>query len=193
VPDRLNRALRIVCLCLAGLVLWQISRLAVRKHDPLPSFNLPAAAQAAIAPPSTNVAKSEPVRQASSRAAQAVELPPNSRARVDRIVQSEILGALVKPQPLALLGLAGQDAFIRNTDGQTLMLREGETNSGLKLLRIGTNRVLIEHEGQQKELTLFSGFGSETLLPKNEPTNRNSTNPVNPDPVNKDSGSPKPD
>jgi hypothetical protein len=26
--------------------------------------------------------------------------------------------------------------------------------------------VLIEHEGQQKELSVFSGFGSETLLPK---------------------------
>jgi hypothetical protein len=38
----------------------------------------------------------------------------------------------------------------------------------VKILRIGTNRVLVEHEGQKKELTLFSGFGSETLLPKEE-------------------------
>ena len=182
-PDRLNRVLRIVCLCLAGLVLWQISRLAARKKDPLPSFNLPAAAHAASATTSTNSSKSD--------AKKAVELPSNARARVDRIVQSEILGALVKPQPLALIGLAGQDAFLRNTDGQTMLLREGETNSGLKLLRIGTNRVLVEHEGQQKELTLFSGFGSETLLPKSEPTNRGSTNPVNP--IKPDSATPKPE
>jgi hypothetical protein len=51
-------------------------------------------------------------------------------------------------------------------------LREGEETNGVKLIRIGTNRVLIEHEGQQKELTLFSGFGSESLLPKT--TNRTS-------------------
>jgi hypothetical protein len=46
------------------------------------------------------------------------------------------------------------------------LVREGDVVGGVKLLRIGTNRVLIEHEGQTKELTLFSGFGSETLLPK---------------------------
>ena len=163
-PDRLNPALRIVCLCLAGLVLWQISRLAFRKGDSLPSFEAPFSAQAATANPSTNTARAE--------AKKPVELPPAARARVDRIVQSEILGAIVKPQPMALLGLAGDDAFIRTPSGQTILLRQGEENSGVKLLRLGTNRVLIEHEGQQKELTLFSGLGSESLLPKNEPTNR---------------------
>ena len=35
-----------------------------------------------------------------------------------------------------------------------------------KLLRIGINRVLIEQDGQQKELTIFSGYGSESLLSK---------------------------
>lgn len=166
-PDRLHRALRITCLCLAGLVLWQISRLAFRKGDPLPAFELPAAAEAATAPASTNVAK--------PGARKPAELPPNAQARVDRVVQSEILGALVKPQPMALIGLAGQDAFIRTTTGQTILLREGEENSGIKLLRVGTNRVLVESDGQQKELTLFSGFGGETLLPKTEPTNLNTT------------------
>ena len=48
------------------------------------------------------------------------------------------------------------------------LLREGEELGGVKLLRIGTNRVLIEHEQQQKELTVFSGVGGETLLPKGE-------------------------
>jgi hypothetical protein len=45
-------------------------------------------------------------------------------------------------------------------------MSEGGEMGGLKMLRIGTNRVLVEHEGQQKELTIFSGFGSESLLPK---------------------------
>jgi hypothetical protein len=161
----MDRLLRIVCLCLAGLVLWQVSRLAVRKGDPLQSFELPVSAQgAAPATISTNSGKAESKKTA--------ELPPAARARIDRIVQSEILGAVVKPQPMAVLGLAGADAFIRTPSGQTVLLREGEETNGVKLIRIGTNRVLIEHEGQQKELTLFSGFGSESLLPKT--TNRTS-------------------
>ena len=46
------------------------------------------------------------------------------------------------------------------------LLREGETLGDVKLLRIGTNRVLIEQQGQQKELTIFEGMGSDSLLPK---------------------------
>jgi len=46
------------------------------------------------------------------------------------------------------------------------LLREGEETGGVRLIRIGTNRVLVEHENQKKELTLFSGLGSTTLLPK---------------------------
>ena len=58
------------------------------------------------------------------------------------------------------------NVILRAPNGQTGLLREGEELGGVKLLRIGTNRVLVEHEQQQKELTVFSGFGSETLLPK---------------------------
>ena len=159
--ERFNPALRVICLCLAGLVLWQISRLVFRKSDPLD----PLAFSAQAAPPSTNAPKTETKKPA--------ELAPAARARVDRIVQSEILGSVVKPQPMALIGLAGPDAFIRTPNGQNVLLREGEETSGVKLLRIGTNRVLVEHEGQEKELTLFSGFGGESLLRKTEPTNRN--------------------
>lgn len=93
-------------------------------------------------------------------------LPPLIQSRVDRVVQSEILGPVMRPLPMALLGIAGQDALIRAPNGQTGLVREGEELGGIKLIRIGTNRVLIEQEGQKKELTLFSGFGSETLLLK---------------------------
>ncbi len=93
-------------------------------------------------------------------------LPPAAQARVDRIVQSEIFGPVPKPPPMALLGIAGRDAFLRGPDGQTGLVKEGDALGGLKLLKIGTNRVLVEQDGQTKELTVFSGFGSETLLPK---------------------------
>lgn len=95
----------------------------------------------------------------------APDLPPAIRSRVDRIYQSEILGAIIRPQPMALLGIAGKDAFLRAPTGQTGLLREGEELGGIKLIRIGTNRVLVEENGQQKELMLFSGLGSESLLP----------------------------
>jgi hypothetical protein len=161
--ERFNPVLRIVCLLLAGLVLYQISRLVTRK-DPLENLNIskltlpgtpkvPTESKATNAIPTKGSAKKE-------------DVPPAVQARVERITQSEILGPVIRPLPMALLGIAGKDAFLRTPSGQTGLLREGEELGGVKLLRIGTNRVLIEHEQQQKELTVFSGFGSETLLPK---------------------------
>ena len=164
--ERFNPVLRIVCLLLVGLVLFQFSRLVARK-DALGNLNftrldLSAAPQISATNKTTNAA--------ASRAAmnKAPELPPAVQARVDRITQSEILGAVVRPLPMALLGIAGPDVFLRAPNGQTGMIRAGEELGGVKLLKIGVNRVLIEHEKEQKELTLFSGFGSETLLPKGE-------------------------
>ena len=94
------------------------------------------------------------------------DLPPAIRSRVERIYQSEIFGPIIRPQPVALLGIAGKDAFLRAPNGQTGLLREGEELGGIKLLRIGINRVLVEEDGQEKELTLFSGLGGQTLMPK---------------------------
>ena len=72
----------------------------------------------------------------------------------------------MRPLPMAMLGIGDKDVFLRAPNGQTGLLKEGDELGGVKLLLIGTNRVLIEHEGQKKELTVFAGFGSETLLPK---------------------------
>jgi hypothetical protein len=96
----------------------------------------------------------------------APELPLPIRARVDRITDSEILGPIMRPLPMGLLGIAGNVAFLRATNGQTGLVKEGDSLGGLKLLQIGTNRVLVEDDGQKKELTIFSGYGSESLLPK---------------------------
>jgi hypothetical protein len=107
-------------------------------------------------------------------------ISPAVQARIEKIVQSEILGAIVRPLPMALLGIAGRDAFIRAPNGQTGLAREGEEFGGLKVLRIDINRVLVEHEGQQKELMLFQGFGSETLLPRGDKKPSETSTPPQP-------------
>lgn len=93
------------------------------------------------------------------------DLPGPIQARIDRITQSEILGVVVRPLPMALLGIAGKNVFFRAPNGQAGLLTEGEELGGVKLLRIGTNRVLIEQDGEQKELTVFAGLGGESLAP----------------------------
>jgi hypothetical protein len=94
------------------------------------------------------------------------ELSPVINARIDKITDSEILAPMMHPQPMALLGIAGNTAFLRSPSGQTGLLKETETLGEIKLLRIGINRVLVEQDGQKKELTIFSGYGGESLLPK---------------------------
>ena len=92
------------------------------------------------------------------------ELSPELQARLDRIIDSEILAPVMRPLPMALLGIAGPDVFFRAPNGQTGLLKEGEELGGVKLLRIGINRVLVEEKGDQKELTIFAGLGSESLM-----------------------------
>ena len=180
--ERSETVLKVICLALAALVLFQCSRFVLHRDSlarlTIPALpSLPDSSEAQTGGKGTN----SPPRGESQkpptdlppgmsaridRAAPATNLPPAISARIDRVTQSEILGSIIRPLPMALLGIAGQDAFFRAPNGQTGLLKEGEELGGVKLLRIGTNRVLIEHEGQQKELSVFSGFGSETLLPQ---------------------------
>jgi hypothetical protein len=97
------------------------------------------------------------------------ELPPAVKSRISRITDSEILGPVIRPLPMALLGIAGEFAFLRSASGQTGLVKEGDSLGDLKLLRIGINRVLVEQDGQKKELMIFSGYGGESLLPTNTP------------------------
>ena len=80
-----------------------------------------------------------------------------------------------RPMPMGLVGIAGNVAFLRAANGQTGLVKVGDELGELKLLQIGINRVLVEHEGQKKELTMFSGFGSESLVPKPKETNHETT------------------
>jgi hypothetical protein len=101
------------------------------------------------------------------------DLPAPVKERIDRITQGEILAPVMRPMPMALLGIAGQSAFLRSPEGQTGVVKEGDSVGTLKLLRIGTNRVLVEVEGEKKELMIFAGLGSESLMPKPDRTTTN--------------------
>jgi hypothetical protein len=103
-----------------------------------------------------------------------IELPQEVQARIDKIVDSEMLGPIFHPMPMALIGIADQLAYIRSTTGQTGPVKIGGEMGGIKLLRIGVNRVLVEHDGETNELTLFDGIGGVSLMPK--PTSSPSTN-----------------
>ena len=148
--ERYTPVLKIVCAALALVFVFQVARLRARTN-PFEGLTFGESGAASL----TN-----------SAGGGQTNLPSAAQARVDRITQSEILGAVVRPQPMALLGIGGSDAILRTPGGQTVLLREGEETGGVKMIRIGTNRVLVEHEGQKKELMLFSGLGSTTLLPK---------------------------
>ena len=221
--ERLTPVLRLVCIGLAALILYQVTHVLAHK-DPLENLSVAAAyamldaadsppATAPTAPgmptanqsasmrmtpatnaatlpsPSTNVSRATntagttnlaqstntagATNQVAARPPPPMmkpqsDLSPAVQARVDRVTQSEILGPVIRPLPMALIGIAGKDVLLRTANGQTGLLREGEELGGVKLLRIGTNRVLIEHEHQQKELTVFAGVGGESLLPKPE-------------------------
>lgn len=102
----------------------------------------------------------------------APQLPPEIQARVDKIVNSEIFAPVIHPMPMGLLGIAGETAFLRTDSGQTGLVQPGDSLGDLKLLQIGINRVLVEQDGQKKELTIFNGYGGESLLNNEDEPNK---------------------
>jgi hypothetical protein len=185
--DRLESISRLLCIGLGAVLFLQLVN-AVLHGDPLGRATIPdlptLSAEAAAASVKTNSAplaktlasvgtNSAPVVKTAGphsgpprpMRGKKVDLPPAVQARVDRVVESEILDPFVRPMPMALLGIAGEDAFLRAPDGQTGMVKEGADLGAIKLLRIGTNRVLVEENGGKKELMLFAGMGGESLLP----------------------------
>jgi hypothetical protein len=165
-PKSSEPVLRIACLALAALLLLQVVS-AARRTDPLAGMRVPTVESALRPATIDRPAASAKVSSAAPIAAGQTNAPSEIQARIDRIAASEILGPVPRPMlvPVTLLGIAGQDAFLRAPNGQTGLLRTGEELGGIKLLQIGTNRVLVEQDGQKKELTIFSGFGSQSLLP----------------------------
>ncbi|HEY1489778.1 MAG TPA: hypothetical protein VGF90_01950, partial [Verrucomicrobiae bacterium] len=92
---------------------------------------------------STNSARAPGGRSAAAMAAammggpggkKPAALPPEIQARVDRVYESEIFAPVNHPVPMALLGIAGQTAFLRAPSGQTGLVKEGEELGEIKLL-----------------------------------------------------------
>jgi hypothetical protein len=162
VLERATLGLKIVCAALAALVLFQLAGFATRRNVGAANVSEMASGTGMVAP----AVKKETNSTTKVVANKATDISPEVQARIDRITQSEILGQVVRPLPMALLGIAGKDVFFRAPNGQTGLLKEGGELGGIKLLQVGTNRVLIEQDGQKKELLLFSGIGGATLLPK---------------------------
>jgi hypothetical protein len=153
--ERLTPIFRLVCILLAGLILFQVSRLIGRRN----SF-----AQIGAGSGMTMSAKAE--NTTNKPPGGSVQVPPEIAARVEKIKESQVLGMIVRPPPMGLIGIAGPDVILRGPNGQTGIIRVGEELGGVKLLQIGVNRVLVLHEGKTNELTLFEGFGGDTLLRK---------------------------
>ena len=191
--EREHQIGRLVCLCLAALLAAQVVR-AFSRPNPVKSLELPAAVAAFVDPPKPKAAKTNAVDAASAppQAGPAGgpgmmgmmppsmpmgpggpggpggnpgTLPDGVRGRIEKIRDSEILGPVPRPVPMGLIGIAGPDVFLRAPGGMTGVIRIGEQLGGVKLISIGANRVVVEHEGQKKELSIFAGFGSEPLLP----------------------------
>ncbi len=165
--ERVVSALRLLCLGLAVLTVVQAAALLARR-DPLDHLTRPASLLGpGDADPEPSRAGTNTTATADLRAPKS-ETPPAVRARVERITASEIFGPVPRPpsMPLALLGIGGRYAFLRAPTGQTGLVREGQEWNGIKLVQIGVNRVLVELQGHPQELTIFSGFGGQSLLPK---------------------------
>ena len=153
--ERLTPIFRLVCILLAGVILFQVSRLIARRNTFAQISAGPGLAVSPKAESTTNKPASGPV-----------QAPPEIAARVEKIKESQVLGMIMRPPPMALIGIAGPDVILRGPTGQMGIIRVGEELGGVKLLQIGVNRALVLHEGKTNELTLFQGFGSESLLRK---------------------------
>lgn len=162
--DHPEKLLRWLCIALVAVLAYPVVRLATRSQafEKIPSDSL-------IQPlifSTTNQLSGTNAAGVAEGNPSLPPLPTQVSNQVERITQSEILGPVVRPRPVALLGIAGPDAFIRSTSGRTGLLRVGELMDGIKLIQVGTNRVVIEQDGKRRELTIFAGLGSDTLIPK---------------------------
>lgn len=135
----------------------------------LPGAQPTPAAKATPASPGSLTAMHGPMRfPGRTSRPKAPELPPEIKARVFAIYDSELFGPVMHPMPMGLLGIAGDTAFLRAPNGQSGPVKEGGTLGEIKLLKIGTNRVLVEESGKEQELMIFSGVGGESLLKKED-------------------------
>lgn len=102
------------------------------------------------------------------------------RPEVRRVVDSALFGVAPPPPPPAppsgpkkpelpkLQGIGAEFAILEIPGKGVHMIRAGTEKEGVKVVAIAINRVLIEVDGEKKELTIHSGFGSDPLLKPEE-------------------------
>ena len=170
----LGTGLKALCAFLGVLVLLQLAAI-FHEADPLAGLEpLPAdpPASADVAPAAIGPAATGPATAKKPGAASPIAEPPPLPDVYKTIEASGVFGVPPQKSPAqpALIGIAGRHAIIQAPDGQVDLVPEGGELGGVKVLKIATNRVLIEHEGKKKELTIFSGMGSAPLLPEEKRT-----------------------
>ena len=165
-PDKWQKGFQAIAILLCVLALWPIAQMVFRK-SPLQDIQ-PIQLNASEPPPAKESGEKKPPKGPPSRGnSQKNDLPPEIEKRSAKLEESGILGRTPKPPPMALIGIAEPYAFLQTPTGQTAKIKEGESLNGVKVLRVGSNRVLVEHEDQTSELSIFSGIGSESLMPSN--------------------------
>lgn len=163
--NRIEPLLKLICLALAALIVSRIVA-ELRPAASLADVKVPSLDDLKPAKEEKGKSKSSSSRPSRMMRPSSPKLPPEIAARVEAVYQSEIFGPVVRPLPMAVMGLIGEDVILRTPTGQEKLMGVGDEAGGIKILEIGINRVLIEQEGKQKELTLHSGYGSKSLLSK---------------------------
>lgn len=160
--QHLELTLKIVCGLLVVLLVMRVNA-ELRPGASLGEVKVPNLADLASPEEKSDGGKSSPKRPSRSSKP---KLPSHITARVDAVYESQILGTIKRPMPMALLGIIGDNVDFRGPKGKSKLLSVGDELDGVKIIKIGINRVLVEEDGKQKELTLHSGYGSDSLMPK---------------------------
>lgn len=159
-------ALKVLCLVLAALLAYE-GFVAIRDRGAATTLGLAALGAPGKAPPSVS-AGGEHGAASTEVAKGAIEVPPLAE-RFQPIVASGVFGQMPVNIPMpALVGIIGNSAILRLPDGNVGTVPEGGELGGVKVLRIGVNRVLIEYLEKRNELQVFEGIGGDSLLEKPE-------------------------
>ncbi len=161
--SRATSLLRIACFGLLALIAAQAVGL-VREGDP-PTDPQPESAAPANLPRANEATGGG--APPSAAAAPQTDPPASLPERFKSIDACGMFGSVpVQKIVPTLIGMAGKYAILQTPDGAIGLVAEGGQQGDVKVIKIDINRALIEFEGKQQELTLFSGLGSSSLLPQ---------------------------
>ncbi len=174
--DRAELGLKILCAVLCVVLAQQVVR-GFGRSQPLKSVKVPRVPTWSPPAPKAESGNPNPAGDPGGPPPGAMPMPgmpgmPGAApsgpggVKAGHLVQSGLLGPVIRPPPMALMGIVGRDVILRSPEGQVGMIREGDRLGSVELVRVGTNRVLVRENGQEKELTIFQGYGGESLLPK---------------------------